>query len=423
MDKPLIKKAAIQSVCLMLSVIMISYIINHYEKVTLAASDIDYVQESTKDSTSDQVDILQENDEVNQDSEDQLSTNTKVTNVEELKNRISKDIWDKLGDNFIAIAKPKGDAVTMELKDLYINKSIQLNFTGLFDQDFVSSSIYRIRENELFIDEPIYTEIKTTEMDEEDGEAKEVITKDFGNDFCHGIEITLKEDAAQQNNAQVLLELDTVYAYLVYEDKNYFYIDLREPSEVYDKILVIDPGHGGKDGGALSKGEEYFEKNINLEIVLELKKLLDQENIKVYYTRLSDTTVFLRPRANLANAVNCDYFVSIHCNANEVTSPNGTEILYYDKVAKGIDTDDLATLFADEIAKVTSLEKRGLVKKYPEEIFIMDQSAVPTILIEVGYLTNNKDMNYLSKAEHRMAVAQGIYNSIMRAYQELPTAE
>ena len=135
--------------------------------------------------------------------------------------------------------------------------------------------------------------------------------------------------------------------------------------------------------------------------------------------RRKDDTVFLRPRVTLANAVDCDYFISIHCNANEITWPNGTEVLYYDNEHKGVAAIDLANLLSNEIDKAVTLQRRGVVEKHTEDIFIMDKSIVPTALIEVGYLTNNDDMAYLSKSENRKAVAQGIYNGIMRAYKEL----
>ena len=129
--------------------------------------------------------------------------------------------------------------------------------------------------------------------------------------------------------------------------------------------------------------------------------------------------MFLRPRVTLANAVDCDYFISIHCNSNEVTGPNGTEVLYYDTEYKGVKASELASIFADEISKTIPLINRGIVEKSGDDIFIMKKAQVPSILIEVGYMSNIYDMSYLSDSENRKAVAQGIYNGIIRAYAEL----
>ena len=144
------------------------------------------------------------------------------------------------------------------------------------------------------------------------------------------------------------------------------------------------------------------------------------EDIKVYYTRAEDTTVFLRPRVTLANEVDCDYFISVHCNSNTLSSPHGSEVLFYDTEMKGVKSKDLAAVFAEELGGVIPLRQRGIIMKKPEDLFIMDNAKIPTVLIEVGYMSNRNDMDYLSNAENRKTVAQGIYNGIMRAYLELP---
>jgi N-acetylmuramoyl-L-alanine amidase len=140
----------------------------------------------------------------------------------------------------------------------------------------------------------------------------------------------------------------------------------------------------------------------------------------VYYTRTQNDTVFLRPRSSLANAVDCDYFISIHCNSNALSYPNGTEVLFSNSKVKEVSNKVLANLFSEELSKTIPLKKKGSIEKNPEDIFIMGQSKVPMILIEVGYLSNSDDLNYLIEKENQKAVARGIFNGIMRAYKELP---
>ena len=426
MEKSLLKKAAIQSVALMIAVIMLSYAMKHQQMITIMASNLfsdDRI--STEAALNPEAEVIAIDKE---EAEDPIQTHEEVTapitDVTSLKSRIDDSILQQLSDNFLVIKKPLGSNESLQLEDLYINQSIQLNLAGLTSEDINNNMVLRVRDNDLYVGNPIYDEIVTMETDDEKGTSEEVVTRDYGEDLSHGITITTEQDAATNlYTAQILIELDNVYAYIIYEDTDYYYINLKKPSEVYDKILVIDAGHGGKDAGAVSKGKQYYEKDINLGIVLELKRLLDKEDIKVYYTRTSDDTVFLRPRVKLANAVDCDYFISIHCNANEVTYPNGIEVLYYDYEFKGVKSFDLANLFSDEIAKTSALKRKGTVEKHGDDILIMDKSLVPTILIEAGYMTNNNDMNYLSKPENRHAVAQGIYNGIMKAYEELPVTE
>jgi N-acetylmuramoyl-L-alanine amidase len=420
MNLSLLKKAAIQSVTLMITVVTASYAVNQYQSVTIKASNTITVSDTSNPSNPDVTDI-----EISQENDSLVKyPNEELSELNKLQNLINPDILKQLGEKYLVIKKPQGNQMTLQLEDLYVKKSIKLTLTGITNSYISSNMISRVSGKDIFSGDPKYTQTTSNVVDEEDGTTEEVITKDFGNDLSHGITITTEQNKADKNfTAQLLIELDSVYAYFIYEDENYFFIDMKKPSEVYDKILVIDAGHGGKDAGALSKGENYYEKNINLDILLQLKELLDKEDIKVYYTRTGDDTVFLRPRVELANAVDCDYFISIHCNANVVTSPNGTEILYYDNEFKGVRAFDLANLFSEELSETISLKPRGIVEKHVDDIFIMDNAVVPMVLIEVGYLTNNNDMNYLSQSKNRKDVAQGIFNGIMRAYQELPVTE
>lgn len=423
MDKTLLRKAAMQSVALVIAVITLSYAMKHYQSINIEASnqtnELTNENQGVNDTSSGQEQLGQT--PVTENMVKQPNFDIPITNVTDLTNWLDRNIVKKLSKDFIVIKKPEGNQLSFQLNDLYVNHSIELELTGMVNADFTSDQIFRVRQNELFVGEPIYTELTAIEVDKETGESKEIITRDYGRDISHGITITTeKNEYLKQYNTKVLMELDTVYAYIKYEDAYFYYIDLKKPTEVYDKIIVVDPGHGGKDVGAISRNESHYEKNINLDIVLQLEKLLEKENIKVYYTRKEDETVFLRPRVTLANAVDSDYFISIHCNSNTLASPHGTEVLYYDNEHKGIKTEVLAKIFSEELASVIPLRNRGTVQKKLEDIFIMDKAMVPTILIEVGYLSNANDLNYLSSESNRLTVAQGIYKGILRAYEELP---
>jgi len=353
-----------------------------------------------------------------------VSEDTGLTGVDAVKKQIDPEILDKLGNEFLLIEKPKGDRLVLSLENMYINKSIKLNITGMADNNISSGNIIRIRDNELFEGDPAYTESITYELDEEDQTFKEVLNRDYGKDLSHGITVdTIKDSGSGLYSANINITLDSVYEYFVYEDASNYYIDLRKPSEIFDKIVVIDAGHGGKDGGAVSKDENYCEKDINLDILLKLKKLLDMSDIKAYYTRTEDQTVYLRQRSELVNAVEADYFISIHINANENTSPNGMEVLYYDNEYKGVKSQDLARIFSEELGKMVNLRQKGIVKRNLEDIFIMDLSLVPTVLLEIGYISNKKDLAYLIREENRQLIADAIFNGIIRAYDELPVAD
>lgn len=433
MNRTLLKKAAIQSVALMMAVVTLSYALHQYQTVTISASDMsdsESASASEETSVSYEVDFNTSDDDMSQslplglDNEMQGNdTDPQHATFNELMNRADTDIISQMCERYLVIKKPMGDNVTFQLEDLYVTKSIRILLTGLTRDVMDSSSIGRVNNGGDFVGDPLYTESITPGVVTEEGTSEPVITKDYGNDLVHGITITTQyNEVTKHYNAELLIELNSVYAHVIHEDEEYYYIDLRKVQEVYDKVLVIDAGHGGKDGGALSHGEKYFEKNINLDILLQLKELLDKENIKVYYTRTADDKVFLRPREELANAVDCDFFISIHNNASEATWPNGTEILYCDTEFKGVKAKDLAEIMKTELGKTISLEQRGLVKEMAEDIFILQKAIVPAVIIEVGYMTNNNDMDYLSSSENRKAVAQGIYNGIMKAYETFNVA-
>lgn len=424
MDKSLLKRAAIQSVALMVTVITSSYAFGQYRTVEISASNIIVAEITDEAEQAPEGELLQSGIAL-QPAELTVPKGEVImaTSLSELKSQVDESLLDKLSNHYLVIKKPEGNDVSMTLDDLYINNSIKLKIAGAFTEELNSSMIMRVTGDDYFLGDPVYTEVITQEADEEDGSVKEIITKDYGKDISHGITFSdslVTEAGLSYNN--ILIELDSVYAYSIYEDSNYYFVDFRKPSEVYDKILVIDPGHGGKDAGAISIGEKYYEKNINLGIVIALKELLDKENIKVYYTRTADDKVFLRPRVTLANAVDCDYFISIHCNSNEIASPNGTEVLYYDTDFNGVASKDLADLFSEELGKTVELRNRGTVLKHMEDIFIMDKAKVPMILIEIGYLSNSGDLNYLTNQQNQKTVAQGIYHGIMRAFEELPVS-
>ncbi len=421
MDQSLLKRVAIQSLALMLGVITSSYALEQYKTVEISAS-IDQVIIADIPGKVQGVESVDKELALNLEPVATTGSVNMATSLNELKSQVSPELINQLSNNYLVIKKPSSDHITITLEDIYLKKSIRLSMTGAFKDIPDSSMVMRVRGEDYFLGEPVYNEVITQETDEELGTVKEVITKNYGLDLSHNIKFTNLQDAKNGlAGIEMLIELDSVYAHTIYEDDNYYFIDLQKPSEVYEKILVIDPGHGGKDAGALSKDEKYYEKNINLGIVLALKELLDKENIKVYYTRTNDDTVFLRPRVTLANEVDCDYFISIHCNSNEVTSPNGTEVLFFDTEINGVSNKKLAGLFSEELGKTVELSKRGVVRMNKKDIFIMEKSKVPMVLIEIGYLSNSKDLNYLIDSKNQKIVAESIFGGIMRAYNELPS--
>ena len=419
MDKNLLRKAALQSVALMLSVIMLSYAVRQYSSVTISASYaqdkavyVDPDKENNKDYTE-----KYDAKNPNMDDNEQTAEDARIV-LTGVKSGVKDDIIEQLGEQFLIIRKPLGEGLRIQLEDLYLNKQLKIIISGYTKESPDQNFIARVYRDEVFLGEPKHAEAENSSP-EEDGTYSSTVIKDYGNDPVNSINIENKTGLYGFNVHEIVLQLNHVYAHIHFEDENYYYIDLRRPKEVYDKILVIDAGHGGKDPGAISKDEKIYEKDINLKIMHELKELLDKDNIKVYYTRTIDETIYLRPRVTLANEVECDFFISIHCNSSDYTGPNGTEILYYNHENGNIKTKDLAKILSDELSKTVSLKSSGVMEMKDDDIFILANAKVPAVIIETGYISNINDLDYLQSQSGQQDIAIGIYNGIWRAYDEL----
>ena len=215
------------------------------------------------------------------------------------------------------------------------------------------------------------------------------------------------------------IKLDKACEYFYSYQDGFLRLEIKDLHEVYEKVVVIDAGHGGTQPGAVKK--DICEKNLNLDIVLKLKELLDEvdENkIKVFYTRLEDSNPSLAERANMANQLAADLFISVHNNASadgKFSNTSGTMVLYSQKQADE-ESKRLAQICLENVNASTGSKNLGLVKA--DDIYIVRNSKVPVALIEVGYMTNTKELNNLCDAEYQRKTAQGIYNAIMQAIEE-----
>ncbi|MDE6851130.1 MAG: N-acetylmuramoyl-L-alanine amidase [Lachnospiraceae bacterium] len=187
-----------------------------------------------------------------------------------------------------------------------------------------------------------------------------------------------------------------------------------------DKILVLDAGHGGNDEGAWDQSGNPVEKKFNLMIVKMLKERFDQTpGVQVHYTRLTDTEVSKKKRVAIANKLQADAFVSIHCNASDPgdTASRGVETLYSKrKTGKSqISNQALAQQIVDSLSAATGLKNRGTIRR--EGLYLMHHSKVPTTIVEIGYISNKSDLKYLNSKKGREKIVDGIYNGIMTSLE------
>lgn len=209
---------------------------------------------------------------------------------------------------------------------------------------------------------------------------------------------------------------DLSYSY----KEGYLCLSIVDPHELYDKIIVVDAGHGDRHPGAVKKG--INEKDINLSMIKQIKSVFDaagDKNIKVYFTRLDDTNPSLMDRVELANNLKADMFISIHNNASETgrfTDENGTLVLYSPGDEGTLTSWHLAEICLENIHKATNNNKDGF--KDGDYVYIVRKSEVPVVLIEVGYMTNVEELNRLIDPEYQRKVAEGVYNAVKQAIEE-----
>lgn len=206
---------------------------------------------------------------------------------------------------------------------------------------------------------------------------------------------------------------DKVYEMRTEAEGRFLYIDYVNLRDLYDYIVVVDAGHGGKDVGANTK--KILEKDINLAMVNALKGKFDKEKPKrigVFYTRLTDTSLSLDARVNFANEIGADLFLSIHQNSTasgRSSDIRGTEVMY-----RSTDETEGSRTFAqtclshllDELGSAS----KGLVAA--DDILIVRKAQMPVALAEIGFITNEKERELLLKKEYQESVAKALYDAI-----------
>ena len=222
--------------------------------------------------------------------------------------------------------------------------------------------------------------------------------------------------------------------------------------------VVIDPGHGGKDPGAVSNG--FYEKIIALNTSLRLGKKLQDNGIRVIYTRDKDRFVNLLERANIANKSDAQLFLSIHCNAHssqaygaetfvlglhanqrnfEVAKKENSVIFFeddYESAYAGFDPNNPESVigltlmqeeYLDQSIIAASYIQNGFVNRLNRKnrnikqagFIVLKYTYMPSVLIELGFLSNKKEGSYLNSVKGQSEMADAIANAVIKYKNEL----
>ena len=180
------------------------------------------------------------------------------------------------------------------------------------------------------------------------------------------------------------------------------------------QVVCLDPGHGGDDVGAVYKNNSRFEKDDNLNLALKVKAELEQKDVKVIMTREDDTYVSLKNRCKTANRGRADLFVALHRNSS--SDGTGMEIWIKDKPLP--EEEKLANDILNALANASEIPARGVKKGYRDSTgnnyYVNANTNMPSCLVEVGFISNEKDNKDFDKNidDYAKAIADAIYENL-----------
>lgn len=247
------------------------------------------------------------------------------------------------------------------------------------------------------------------------------LNADYSNEYGYGEYIVNDKfiktiDINQKDGkTQFLINETQIIAPTITEDRENIYITATLPKEKYERIVILDPGHGAQDNGAAANG--LLEKEINVDMSNKVMKLIERDNlVKGYLTRIEDIKVPLNDRAEFANGLG-DLFISFHNNANPSSNANGTEVFYYNH-----DNDNTIGIasktVADIMQKSIVSELGSFDRKVKTAAFVVIKNTkIPAVLLEVGFLTNREEAALLATDSYRQKSAEAIYKGILETFE------
>lgn len=222
------------------------------------------------------------------------------------------------------------------------------------------------------------------------------------------------------------------------------------------KIVVLDPGHGGKDPGAIGRSFRTYEKNITLSMGKELRKQLEAKGFTVYMTRSTDIFIPLRKRVDIARSYHADLFISLHADSTLNRKAQGLSMYTLsenasDKEAEalaerenkadiidGMDFSDNSPEINDVLISLSQNDSRNKSSKFAGYIVsemrktvklvnnthkfagfaVLKAPDIPSVLVELGYLSNYTEEKYLRDPSYRKKLGQAIARSVERYFKD-----
>lgn len=176
------------------------------------------------------------------------------------------------------------------------------------------------------------------------------------------------------------------------------------------KIICVDPGHGGKDPGAVN-GPKH-ESIAALAIARKVGAMLESKGYEVVYTRTTDKHITLAERCAISNNKGANAFISIHLNASTNRNAHGIETWHYYKV--GDKTKELANNIQNALIKSTSATNRGV--KTTETLCVLKHTIAPAVLVECGFISDHEESELLFDDDYQNKIANAIVTGIENTF-------
>lgn len=233
----------------------------------------------------------------------------------------------------------------------------------------------------------------------------------------------------------LLMTASFVWLQLTATPRSLTRLETRPPENAPFAVVIIDPGHGGKDSGTIKTG--LVEKDLALDVAQRLERLLKARGFVTLMTRSDDSFVSLQDRANIANNQPDSVFVSIHFDEAGRSAATGIETYYAahrlawpDRVASWLpflqkisseppdpESQSLAGFIQESVVTQTQATNRGT---RPEQFFVIANVRHPAVLVEGGFLTNKDEALKLTNADYREQMAMGIAEGIVNYRATVP---
>ena len=225
------------------------------------------------------------------------------------------------------------------------------------------------------------------------------------------------------NKKSIILTFSLVFIFIM---SSFIYNSYQKSmvTSVTSNVIVIDPGHGGEDGGAVGV-TGIKEKDLNLKIALKLKEKLLNSGINVVMTRETDIMLCdknqqkKRKRTDFDNRIkiaqnyNNAIFISIHMNYFEDNSQSGAQIFYS---KNNPESKEIASILREELKNSLNPNNKRQIKPSGKEIYLLSNLKIPACLIECGFISNPTEEQLLMSDNYQEKIAETIKNGLLKYF-------